>query len=213
MSPPSQPSKRAKKPARKAGNGTDQRILETATQLFRERGYEGTSLGEIASRVGITAAGLYWHYSNKAEILFAALEAAQKELAELTALPSNDLTPPEQLAEFTRRHLLAQIDRVEYAELYAFGPAQLLKPLSAAQRRKLRAMERKHLDRLEEILRAGTAEGSFSVEHVAPVAFAIIGMCEYVIHWFKPDKTLSREQLADVYAGLALRMAGASGQA
>ncbi len=211
MTPSSPRSKARKTPAVPARNAdTKQRILDEAIQLFRERGYEGTSLEELAKRVGITAAGLYYHYSNKAEILYAALEAAQKELATFTAPSRDDLTPSEQLAELTRKHLLAQVGRADYAELYSFGPAQLSNPLSAKQRRKLRALERAHLDRLEAIIEAGRDEGTFSVDHVAPVAFAIIGMCEFVIQWIKPEGELSTDEIADIYAELALRMVGAT---
>ena len=50
-------------------NDTRDRILETALDLFIERGYDKTSLREIAERVGVTKAALYYHFSSKEEII------------------------------------------------------------------------------------------------------------------------------------------------
>jgi AcrR family transcriptional regulator len=50
-------------------NDTRDRILQAALDLFIERGYEKTSLREIAEQVGVTKAALYYHFSNKEEIL------------------------------------------------------------------------------------------------------------------------------------------------
>ena len=48
---------------------TKKRILETALELFAQRGYLGTSMSDIAQQLGITKAALYKHYTGKQEIL------------------------------------------------------------------------------------------------------------------------------------------------
>jgi AcrR family transcriptional regulator len=53
---------------------TRQRILDAAAELFVERGYEATSLREIAERVGVTKAALYYHFPGKEDLLRALLE-------------------------------------------------------------------------------------------------------------------------------------------
>jgi len=50
-------------------NDTRDRILEAALDLFIERGYDKTSLREVAERVGVTKAALYYHFSSKEEII------------------------------------------------------------------------------------------------------------------------------------------------
>jgi AcrR family transcriptional regulator len=51
--------------------GTRERILEVATELFTEKGYDKTSLREIAERLGFTKAALYYHFESKEDILLA----------------------------------------------------------------------------------------------------------------------------------------------
>jgi AcrR family transcriptional regulator len=62
---------RPRKGAETDGTGTRERILEVALDLFIEQGFEKTSLREIAERVGVTKAALYYHFESKDEILLA----------------------------------------------------------------------------------------------------------------------------------------------
>ena len=48
---------------------TKERIMETALELFAEKGYLGTSMNDIAKQLGFTKAALYKHYTSKQEIL------------------------------------------------------------------------------------------------------------------------------------------------
>jgi len=62
--------------ARTAGStaeGTRQRILDAATELFEQRGFAGTSIRDLAVRVGMTKAALYYHFPSKEEVLQALL--------------------------------------------------------------------------------------------------------------------------------------------
>jgi AcrR family transcriptional regulator len=68
--------------ARSAGA---QRVLDAALELFSEHGFEGTSLQEIADRLGVTKAAVYYHFRTKDEILLALVQPAFDELLELVA--------------------------------------------------------------------------------------------------------------------------------
>ena len=57
------------KPRRRTRGETRELILDTALELFTEQGYESTSLREIAERVGVTKAALYYHFTRKEDIL------------------------------------------------------------------------------------------------------------------------------------------------
>jgi AcrR family transcriptional regulator len=54
---------------RQRGDDTRERILEVALKLFNERGYDKTSLREIAERLDVTKAALYYHFDRKEDIL------------------------------------------------------------------------------------------------------------------------------------------------
>lgn len=63
--------------------GTRQRILDVALALFAERGYDATSMREIAERVGFTKAALYYHFDSKADIVRSMLVETEQRVAGL----------------------------------------------------------------------------------------------------------------------------------
>ncbi|MFG1611069.1 TetR/AcrR family transcriptional regulator [Actinoplanes sp. NPDC049265] len=77
------------------GADTKAEIRKVAIELFTERGYEATSLREIAERLGITKAALYYHYSSKESIVRSIFEAHLEALDELTAWARKQPPGPE----------------------------------------------------------------------------------------------------------------------
>ena len=61
---------------------TKERILETALELFAQSGYLGTSMSDIAQRLGITKAAMYKHYAGKQEILGRIVERMNEQDAQ-----------------------------------------------------------------------------------------------------------------------------------
>ncbi|HEY2696369.1 MAG TPA: TetR/AcrR family transcriptional regulator [Pseudonocardiaceae bacterium] len=92
--------------------GTKARILAIAAELFAAQGYTGTSIADIAHRLGTTPAALYYHFASKADVLDGLLAepmAGYTKLAEQAATA----TPEELLAAFidfyARSHALTPI--------------------------------------------------------------------------------------------------------
>lgn len=74
---------------------TRQEILDTALELFADQGYDKTSLREIAERVGVTKAALYYHFRSKEDILVALMEpVASMQESVVTALRTGELHDP-----------------------------------------------------------------------------------------------------------------------
>ena len=95
---------------------TKERILETALELFAQRGYLGTSMSDIAGELGITKGALYKHYTSKQEILNSIVERMNKmdqERAEAYEMPE---TEPDGFAE---AYLRTPIEKIR-----AYGMAQ-----------------------------------------------------------------------------------------
>ena len=95
---------------------TKKRILETALELFAQNGYLGTSMNDIAGRLGITKAALYKHYTGKQEILDRIVERMNEmdyERAEAYEMPE---TEPD-----------------GFAEAYLYTPIEKIRAYSMAQ--------------------------------------------------------------------------------
>ncbi len=85
--------------------GTKQQAVDAARRLFSDRGYLGVSMSEIASRLGITKAALYYHFSGKREIYQSVLEEALSDLRGLLEADDGETSPSERLGHMVRRYL------------------------------------------------------------------------------------------------------------
>jgi TetR/AcrR family acrAB operon transcriptional repressor len=74
---------------------TRSQILEAAEQAFHQRGMSRTTLAEIATIAGVTRGAIYWHFSNKADLIQAMLDTLHEPLDELAkASESEDEVDP-----------------------------------------------------------------------------------------------------------------------
>ena len=77
------------------GGGTRERIQSIALELFAEQGYEKTSLREIAERLGVTKAALYYHFRSKEDIVRSFMEDYRAELEQVIAWGAGQPPTPE----------------------------------------------------------------------------------------------------------------------
>jgi AcrR family transcriptional regulator len=183
-------------------------ILHAALALFAETGFAGTSIRAIAQRVGINSATLYAHYPAKEQVLAELVLIGHQELADrlesaVAALPA-DARADLRLAAVVRAHARVHTDfpllaAVTNSELHALDP-KLAEP-SLALRAQCRRL-------LIDILERGVKDGVFTVPDLLLTATAIGAIGMNVASWYGPDQPVAAEHVADVYANLALRMAG-----
>ncbi|WP_157181291.1 TetR/AcrR family transcriptional regulator [Actinopolymorpha alba] len=87
-----------------AGVDTRTRIQEVALELFTQQGYEKTSLREIADRLGVTKAALYYHFKSKEEIVSSTVEDFLTDIDELVAWATEQPRTTETRHELLRRY-------------------------------------------------------------------------------------------------------------
>lgn len=70
------PEKEQQKPRRKRADGelSRERILDAATEIAAERGYEGTSIALVSKKCGLPASSIYWHFKDKDDLIAAVIE-------------------------------------------------------------------------------------------------------------------------------------------
>lgn len=180
-------------------------MLEGALSMFYEVGYHGSSVREIARRIGLTVPALYYHYENKEAMLAALLDRAVEFVREQTAKAVADGgdDPSQQfenlvaclVLHMTQNQQIASMD----AEIRALGPEN-----RAAYAAKRRSVELLAL----EVVERGVANGDFSVSHPARTTRALLGMIQAITLWYHPDGGLSPSQIAADYVDIALRLVG-----
>jgi AcrR family transcriptional regulator len=96
-------ARRETEPAR--GRETRMRIQAVAVELFTEQGYDKTSLREIAERLGVTKAALYYHFKSKEDIVASITEDYVGEVDDLIDWGRGQPATPQTRAEILRRYV------------------------------------------------------------------------------------------------------------
>lgn len=203
--------------AERERNGTERdeavrrRIIRAAAEIYRECGYERAGMIDIARRLGMTAPALYWYFRSKEEILVAFLEHTVADLIQFVRSLVHSTQPKQRLWEFMYAYVLWQLQQQElsaaYERIYALG--HLRNSLPEKQRRRITLIEREFYGMCRDLV-ASVRGKRQSDGAVAPVAFALIGMVEHLISWFRSSGVMSVKQVATLYADLAVAMATAA---
>lgn len=176
-------------------------ILEAAAQVFRQKGFHGASMNDIAEAVNLQKASLYHHVSSKQEILLELLDQALQLLLEkISAISTQNISPDKKLRLMIREYLQILADNVDLA-------AVLLFEHRALERRQ----HERHVpsrDKFEALWREVIAEGVdkklFKCSDVALAARALLGLMNWTITWYHPDGGKTMRQIADDYSSLLL---------
>lgn len=184
------------------------RIIRAAAEIYREHGYERAGMTDIAQRLGMTAPALYWYFGSKEDILVGFLEHTVADLIQFVRSLMHATDPKQRLWEFMYAYVLWQLQQQElsaaYERIYALG--HLRNSLPEKQRLKITRLEQDFYGMCRDLI---AAINGGKATAVAPTAFAMIGMVEHLIAWFQPHGPMSIEQIAKLYADLAVAMAAA----
>lgn len=97
-----------------------QKILEAAIELFKEKGFVGASMRDLASKLDIKAASLYAHIRSKDELLeWISFGLAEKFFAGLREVQSAKLTPEKKLDFFIEKHLQVVLENPDVTNIYS----------------------------------------------------------------------------------------------
>ena len=93
-------------------------LTRQAARLFAEKGYHGTSMGDLAEAMGVQKGSLYAHTGSKQELLYATMrEGADAFHAALDAIP-DDLAPSEKIRLALRAHLRVVAEQLDVATVF-----------------------------------------------------------------------------------------------
>jgi AcrR family transcriptional regulator len=201
---------RRRKPTER-DQATRRRIIRAAAEIYRECGYERAGMIDIARRLGMTAPALYWYFRSKEDILLAFLEHTIADLIASVRNLVRAAEPKQRLWEFMYAYALWQLQQQELSAAYEriFALGHLRNSLPERQRQRITSLEREFYGMCRELIAA--VQGRRKADSVvAPVAFAMIGMVEHLISWFRLSGAMSVQQVATLYADLAVAMAVAA---
>lgn len=183
-----------------------ERLLDAATGAFADRGFHATTTRDIASRAGLSPAGVYVHFDSKESLLYALCRRGHEAALELVRLAVGGAGSPSDrisrlIASFAAWHAehfeVARVVQYEFPHLTADHHADVLRL-------------RREIDRtVRRVVEEGVASGEFEVSDVRDTTLALMSLCVDVARWYSPELNGTPASIGQRYATLGLRLLGA----
>jgi TetR/AcrR family transcriptional regulator, cholesterol catabolism regulator len=178
-----------------------QLIVDAAVQIFHEKGYHAATLDDVAHVLGVTKAALYNYVSSKQNLLSVIyIQALESFFAEGYEIGESDLAPPEKMRVLIRHHIKhVVIDNLSMFGVFFSEENQLPEP----DFQTIRKEKRKYTRVFEDIIEAGIEGNFFRPTDPKLHASAIIGMCNWLYRWYRPDGDFrTPDEIADHFLDL-----------
>jgi len=131
-------------------------LTREAARLFAEKGYHGTSIGDLAKSMGVQKGSLYAHISSKQDLLYETMrEGADAFHGVLDAIP-DELPATEKIRLALRSHLRVVADQLDVATVFV----QEWRYLEGERLEEIVAERRRYEERIRELFREGTKPSS-----------------------------------------------------
>ncbi len=191
-----------------------QEILRTAARLFQQRGYDATSMNDVATALKLSKGGLYHHFQSKDEILFEIMNHAMEITQDRVLTPLRLVADPEErLRTLIRLHIevvLSPRDREITVMLHENHP------LPPSLRKRINTRKKEYIHFVEKLMaevqeqaqkreRAGGGSPAKPRVSARAAAFALLGMINWIYQWYKPEGDLQAHNLIPQFTDLILR--------
>jgi AcrR family transcriptional regulator len=175
-------------------------VYRTAAQIILRKGYDATSINDIANALGMTKAGLYHYINGKKELLFDIMNFGLDELDAEVAVPASAIADPTSRLRF----IIAT-----HAQLVTRGQGAItilvdeITALSPAQNRMITRRKREYFDSLRNVLNELKSAGKLQDVDTTAATFSLLGMISWLSRWFRQDGSLTQEQVAEQIVKIA----------
>lgn len=184
---------------RRSGIETQRAFVDVATRLFAERGYNGTSISDIANEMGLTTASLYYYVTGKQELLLNVLATGMAEfLNRLDDIVAQDIDPRDKLRLAIDNHLSFVLSKKQAVAVF-LRERRFLKPPYKEQ-------YQEGVDRYDllftEIISKCIEQGAIPPGDPTLIRLGILGMINWVVEWYQPGGRLTEDEIRSAFTEL-----------
>ena len=171
-------------------------IKTISINLFYKKGYFATSISDIAREAGIQKSSIYYHYSNKEELLFDILKITMVDLDEnLESQIKGVQGAEEKMRAAIQSHVIFHMERQKEVII----SDSELRGLTVDNYKNIMKMRDDYERKFQSLIKDGIEKGIFADMDFKVASYEIITMCTAVSIWFNQSGRLSKEEVAKIY--------------
>jgi len=188
--------------APRPASAREDEILAAAARIFREKGYHGTSVRDIAESVGLLKGSLYHYIRSKEELLARLFDGAlEGTVRELETIARSEASASDRLRDMVEAYVRAVTTNLDAVGLYL----REWRSLPAPELSRLRAKRHALRALFEDVVAEGVRKREFAAGDEKIATLAILGMCNWIFEWYRPRGRVRPEELAKELAERAVR--------
>ena len=170
-------------------------ILQQAARLIYLKGFDGTSMQDIADACGMTKAGLYHHIATKEAMLLAIMHYGMDLFEERVMGPVKDITDPlaRLKATLANNVRLVTLDSTKEVTIILHEHSTL----TGDAKQEINARKKQYVQFLERTFEEAMAKGQIRKVDATLASFSFLGTVLWTYKWYRSDGALSPQQLAD----------------
>ena len=173
-------------------SGKRELILAEAAKLFKDRGYTGTSMRDLAGQVGMEAASMYNHIKSKDELLDTiCFRISDTYISQLQAIEQQGIPFSEKLSSLVRLHIRLMVEDGAAVSVANHDWKYLPEPRLTEFKQARKNYEKG----FAALIAAGIAAGEFRPVNVSVALFTVLSAVRWVELWYRPGRGLSAEEL------------------
>jgi TetR/AcrR family transcriptional regulator, cholesterol catabolism regulator len=174
-------------------------LTRTAARLFAEKGYHGTSIGDLAEAMGVQKGSLYAHIASKQDLLYEATrEGARAFHTALDAVPEN-APAAERIRLALRAHLRVVAEQLDVATVFT----REWRYLEGERALEFLAERRRYEERIRQLFRDGREAGGLRTDlDDGAAALLVLSAANWAYTWLRPGA--DTDALADRFFALLL---------
>jgi AcrR family transcriptional regulator len=177
-------------------------VYAAALRLFTEKGYHATSMQDIAAAVGLYKGSLYHYIGGKEELLVQVFERAMGGLLEDVERIAADprLSPPEQIRGVVLAHVRAVASNLDALTVYVHE----FRALEGEALNSVRRQRERYQSLVQKVVQRGVDSGEFAARDPTIATLGVLGMCNWMVQWYRPAGRLRPADIGDHFAELLL---------
>lgn len=175
-------------------------ILQQAARLIFQKGFDGTSMQDIADACGMTKAGLYHHIATKEALLLSIMHYGMDLFEERVLAPVQDITDPLERLKATMANNVRLVTHDDTKEVTIILHEH--QTLTGAAQQEINARKKQYVQFLQRTIQEGIDRGQLRAVDPTIAAFSFLGSVLWTYKWYKSDGKLAPAQLADGIADL-----------
>lgn len=180
-------------------------ILEEASNIFYEKGYEGATLDMLADRLGVTKPFLYTYFKNKSSILSAVCDrGVQESLAALDRIAQAEATSLQRLEASLREVAEIIIKHHQYLVVYQ----REMMNLDRTDAQRILRLRHEFDLKIGKLVEACQADGYVTVDNAASMSVWMGGLLSWITSCYRPGGRRSSDEIVEQVVTACLRLIG-----